>query len=169
MVFKINNILSESELNGLQQFIKENKSYDSIPNNSDDENKKNYYYRKAYQINLTLSKKITRLVKEKLGVEYKIIDCWVNFVFNDSNKNDDFHFDKSDLSFIIYLNDDFEGGEFEYIDYDAKKIQKIKPKKNLGLITSDGLLHRVLNVKKGIRYSLIIFLKKKQKKVNTII
>jgi len=79
---------------------------------------------------------------------------WLNKVDINSNKNDDFHYDMSDITTILYLNDDFEGGEFEYIDENNKKI-KINPKKNMMIISSNKLSHRVLPVTDGIRYSLI--------------
>ncbi len=79
---------------------------------------------------------------------------WLNKVDFDSNKNDNFHYDMCDITTILYLNDDFEGGEFEYIDENNKKI-KINPKKNMMIISSNKLSHRVLPVTSGIRYSLI--------------
>ncbi len=63
----------------------------------------------------------------------------------------DFHYDKGDdLSFIIYLNEDFLGGETIINDLNVKpKIGKI-------VIFSNGkLLHKVNKIDKGDRYTLI--------------
>jgi hypothetical protein len=55
---------------------------------------------------------------------------------------------------ILYLNDDFEGGELYYKDLDLK----IKPKKNSMVIHKSNIFHQVLKVKKGTRYSMTSFI-----------
>ena len=56
---------------------------------------------------------------------------------------------------ILYLNDDFEGGELYYKDLDIK----IKPKKNSLLIHKSTIYHEVLPVTSGVRYSMTTFIK----------
>ena len=73
----------------------------------------------------------------------------------------------SKVTMILYLNEDFEGGEFEYIFND--ETIKIKPIKNTTLIMNKEIHHRVLNVTNGERFSLIFFYKKLQKKQKTLI
>tara|TARA_R100000306_G_C4281832_1_gene95481 strand:+ start:129 stop:575 length:447 start_codon:yes stop_codon:yes gene_type:complete len=65
------------------------------------------------------------------------------------------HKDPGDrLSFIIYLNDDYEGGE-TIVDG-----LKIKPKKGRLIIFSNGLYeHSVNEITKGNRYTLIAWYK----------
>lgn len=113
------------------------------------------------------------LIKNVSYEKSKIIDFenttnWINKVSIETNKNDDFHFDTSDLTFVTYLNNEFEGGELIYID-EFGKTKKIIPKKNMTLIMNDKLLHKVSPVTKGIRYSLVTFFTMKQKKSKTLI
>jgi len=65
------------------------------------------------------------------------------------------HYDTGDqYGVLIYLNDNFEGGE-TIID---KK--KIKPKKGCGVLFTNGkLLHSVCKIKKGTRYVLPVWYK----------
>lgn len=103
----------------------------------------------------------------------KIIDfenstTWINKVSIETNKNDDFHYDTSDLTFVTYLNNEFEGGQLIYID-EIGKTKKIIPQKNMTLIMNDKLLHKVAPVTNGIRYSLVTFFTMKQKKSKTLI
>jgi predicted 2-oxoglutarate/Fe(II)-dependent dioxygenase YbiX len=53
----------------------------------------------------------------------------------------------------IYLNEDFEGGELNYPDLNIS----IKPKKASILIHDAKLLHQVLPVAYGSRYSITTF------------
>ena len=55
---------------------------------------------------------------------------------------------------ILYLNDDFEGGELYYKDLDLR----IKPKKNSMVIHKSSIFHQVLKVKNGTRYSMTSFI-----------
>jgi PKHD-type hydroxylase len=54
------------------------------------------------------------------------------------------------LSMSILLNDDYEGGEFEFYPN-----VKLSPKKSDAIIFPSYMLHRVNPVTKGIRYSLV--------------
>lgn len=55
---------------------------------------------------------------------------------------------------VIYLNDNFEGGEIKYLDLGLS----IKPKKGSLLFHSAQLSHKVLLVTNGERYSLTSFI-----------
>ena len=55
------------------------------------------------------------------------------------------------LSMSIILNDDYEGGEFEF--YGHKK--SIKPTKGTVIVFPSYMVHRVKPVTKGIRYSVV--------------
>ena len=63
---------------------------------------------------------------------------------------------QSDICFgiVLYLNDNFEGGELYYKDLDLK----IKPKKNSMVIHKSNIFHEVLKVKNGTRYSMTSFI-----------
>ena len=93
---------------------------------------------------------------------------WINKVTPSTNTHDKLHFDDSDLSIVTYLNDDFIGGELEYMD-DSNQPIKIKPQKNISLIMTNKLLHSVLPVKLGQRYSLICFFDLEKKEFKTLL
>ena len=61
------------------------------------------------------------------------------------------------ISMSIILNDDFEGGNFEFITYGSEKItiNVIKPKLGDIIFFPSGVEHRVAPVTKGTRYSLV--------------
>lgn len=54
----------------------------------------------------------------------------------------------------IYLNDDFTGGEINYPDLNLS----VKPKRSSIVIHDAKLLHKVLPVKSGVRYSITTFI-----------
>ena len=60
----------------------------------------------------------------------------------DSNKNDKYHLDTSDITILIFLNDDFVGGEFEYINEEKKPIKIQIP----DLVISIGYLLLMMKV-----------------------
>ena len=101
--------------------------------------------------------KIKNYLFQKYGITYEVESIWINKVTSDTNKDDEFHLDNNALTIVSYINEDFEGGEFEYFILGVKPNQKIKPKRNLSLITNDKLLHRVLPVITGERYSIVVF------------
>tara|TARA_R100001460_G_scaffold32478_3_gene63650 strand:+ start:3009 stop:3617 length:609 start_codon:yes stop_codon:yes gene_type:complete len=56
------------------------------------------------------------------------------------------------LSMTIILNENYEGGEFEFFDHDNNLI---KEKMGTVIVFPSYMLHRVRSVTKGIRYSLV--------------
>ena len=128
----------------------------------------NYYNRFPIPKHLEHKKLMEEFLHEKYLRTYLLKDSWINKVTIDTNKEDAYHFDMSNLTIVTYLNDDFEGGEFEYID-DFKSKVKIIPQKNLSLIMNGYLNHRVLPVHKGERYSLVSFFDVIKKYKNTLI
>jgi len=62
------------------------------------------------------------------------------------------------LSMSILLNDNYEGGEFQYSDYTEEVVShNIIPSKKIGTIVIFPSFkeHRILSVTKGIKYSLV--------------
>lgn len=57
-------------------------------------------------------------------------------------------------SIVIQLNDEYEGGNLEYIDTNSIKTQFERGIGNLFIFFSD-ILHRVTSVTSGVRYSLV--------------
>ena len=128
------------------------------------------YYRNRININTTLidfQKRIVEKIELDLFLKTNILDMWVNKVTTETNRNDKFHKDMSDLSVVIFLNDDIDGGEFIY-EIDGK-IYNIKPKKNTGIIMNNKLLHKVSPVYSGVRYTFITFLDVVKKDKKTLI
>ena len=95
-------------------------------------------------------------------------DSWINKVIPETNKNDAFHVDDSFLTAVTYLNEDFTGGNFEYIDEVGRRV-RIKPKTNMTLIMDKTLSHRVTPVKTGTRFSLITFFQFTPKQSKTLL
>ena len=140
------------------------------------ENGKNYFFREYLDLkDYLLQNFITNIVyyvKNKLNNNnISLHSININRVDINSNKDDTFHFDNAEVSCLIYLNDDYVGGELEYKNGDDQI--KIKPKKHSIIIMSDKLPHRVLPVTEGIRYSLVVFFVKEEiinpKTIKTII
>lgn len=132
----------------------------------------NYYYRYFIDLNDTTIKgiihKITQYIQNTININnINLLRVWINIVNGESNKNDEFHTDASDLSFLLYLNDNFDGGDFEYINRN-KKI-KIKPKSNISIILDNTIYHRVSPVTNGERFSLVMFFDIGKKKEITLL
>jgi hypothetical protein len=99
-----------------------------------------------------------RHVHNHVGQTYELRHMWINKVTCETNKDDHYHIDTSDLTMVLYLNDAFTGGEFEYLDYDSELLFKqIKPEIYLAVFSTNDIVHRVLPVQSGTRYSLVCF------------
>jgi Rps23 Pro-64 3,4-dihydroxylase Tpa1-like proline 4-hydroxylase len=99
-----------------------------------------------------------RYVAERVGYAYELRDMWINKVTCETNRDDHYHQDTSDLTMVLYLNNAFTGGEFEYLDYDTEvHVKHIKPAIDLAVFSTSDVVHRVLPVQSGIRYSLVCF------------
>jgi hypothetical protein len=155
MVKIIESILSDSDIVFYNDFINSAEvNYSSIGDN-------NYYNRFIMGDGVGRDIIIEKLISNNiLNDDLTIAQIWVNKITSDTNKNDVFHRDSEDLTIIIYLNDNFTGGELEYKD--DVTIHKVDPKKGLTLRLDNKVQHRVLPVTNGIRYSLVIFIKKKK-------
>ena len=126
----------------------------------------NYFFREALDLkDISIQNIITNIefyVKNRLNnVNIELHYLAINKVDVNSNKDDGFHNDVSPITFISYLNGDYSGGEFEYIDDNNNKI-KVQPKKKLTIVMNDKTPHRVLPVTNGNRYSLVAFFRNKE-------
>ena len=101
-------------------------------------------------------------------LEFPKPNTWINKVVPETNQNDSFHYDMSFLTAVTYLNEDFVGGEFTYIN-DFGSTSKINPKTNKTLIMDKTLYHKVSPVSSGIRYSLVTFFNFNAKNTKTIV
>ena len=79
-------------------------------------------------------------------------------VFN-TPQNTFLHGHVKKLSMSIFLNDDFEGGDFEFASYAKEKcnITPLKPTRGSLVVFPSCMEHRVAPITKGIRYSLVIW------------
>lgn len=153
MIESIYDLLSEDELNLLDNFCANFK-------NEDTPRLTNYYNRMFLNKEIDLidyQNNIKKHLYQKYGINYEVEGIWINKITPDTNKNDGFHLDENALTVVSYINDNFEGGEFEYFVLGVKPNPKIKPKRNLSLITNDKLPHKVLPVTSGERYSIVVF------------
>lgn len=66
-------------------------------------------------------------------------------------------------SIVIQLNDEYEGGNFLYEDTNTKEINVLKKEKGSIFLFNSSIKHKVDIITKGVRYSLVIWLKLKQK------
>lgn len=69
---------------------------------------------------------------------------------------------------VCFLNNDFDGGEFEYLDYNKSK-NSILPIPNTAITFPHNLAHKVLPVKNGNRYTVVAFFNRKNKSNKTVI
>ena len=63
------------------------------------------------------------------------------------------------LSMSVILNNDFKGGDFEFVSYDKEhcKVTTIPAEAGSIILFPSSMEHRVTPVTKGIRYSLVIW------------
>jgi oligoribonuclease NrnB/cAMP/cGMP phosphodiesterase (DHH superfamily) len=163
----LENLFNEDEINFFIDVTKNSEC--EYPIRTED-GYQNYYVR--YFINgfSDYKIKLEKIVFDKFSKNYCLLNkAWINKVTNDTNTNDAYHYDTSDLTIITYLNDDFTGGNFEYIDSISKRIIKIKPKKGMSLIMDNNLLHRVSPVSFGERLSLVSFFELPKKENKSLI
>ena len=62
------------------------------------------------------------------------------------------------LSMTILLNDDYEGGDFQFATYAKEQCEVVTPeynKQGTVIVFPSDMEHRVLPVTKGTRYSLV--------------
>lgn len=138
----------------------------SQPYTSVDKKSYNFYVRNS--LNKKNEFSFYKKILNNNDINYKIEGIWLNKVNIETNKNDDYHTDVCDLSIVIFLNDDFEGGEFEYMD-NFGKSNKIKPEKNKAIVMDKKLPHRVLPVISGERFTLVCFLEHIKKQTKSLI
>ena len=124
----------------------------------------NSYYHRVYVDNEILKGYYKRM---DVG-NWDKVTTWINRVGVGTNTDDPFHNDDSVVSMVTYLNDGYEGGEFEYLNGKGKGVI-IKPEKGMSLLIGRELKHRVREVTKGERFSLITFFRNKEKEVKTLL
>ena len=87
----------------------------------------------------------------------------IQVIDSSMNTSESFHRHSISWTCLIFLNDNFVGGDLLIENF------RIKPRKNQLIIFSGKLPHRVENVIMGKRYTLVSFLDKKIKPNNNLI
>lgn len=150
MITEYKDLLTNEELSYIltkcDSFVKNNQT---IPDGL------NWFYNSMHLYDDTNLNDFRERVLDVVGYEYNIQynGIFINKIVPETNKNDGYHRDESDLTIVTYLNDDFIGGEFEYVVNNELKI--IKPQTNLSIMMDKKILHRVLPITEGVRYSLV--------------
>lgn len=168
MIEVIENFLSNSDLNYFESIIKNDDFHNDLFEPHVEKNYKNHYYRKSVDLPYEISLKFTKHIEKIYDLNVEVIKTWINYVFVKSNDGDNFHEDSCDVSFVIFLNDDFEGGELEFKSEETSNFQ-VKPKKNTAVVIKDKMKHKVNRVLSGNRYTLVCFLSLKEKRGKTTI
>lgn len=168
-VILINDLLSTDEINYLKGIC------DNFNNDTEIGTKLNFYNRqKVDTINLISYKEklIEILKKYHKNKEYHFTDSWVNRVDKTqpiTTEQDKFHLDIDDLTIITFINNDYVGGAFSYLNNKNEEII-IEPTSNLTIILNGSeIKHRVCEVVSGIRFTLISFLEYEIKKSKTLL
>lgn len=176
MLIIANNLLKNIELNNLLEICDtfDNQLFQKIDKEKTPDNNYNRVFVKDSLLK-SYYNDLSEFLNENINQnKINILDLsktssWINIITTETNKDDEFHYDNASLSVVTYLNDNFQSGEFEYIDSTNKKVKKIKPKINKTLIMDETLFHRVLPIKNGIRFSLVTFYQFASKKEKTLI
>jgi len=159
------NLLTQDELNYINDLIEnESKWKWRTTYNQKNDLGENLWFDSIFVDNSKL-KNYYKIITE--NSEYELIETAINIIIPDRQIPNSKHKDSGDLSFVTYLNDDFEGGKF--IHYNNDLEFSITPKTGLSVKIYSKTLHKVEPVLSGIRYSLYTFLQKKQKTNKSLI
>jgi len=165
----LNDIEFDFLKNSMNNFVSNSVPVDSIT--IKENTYQNFYHRMMLDKNVDLlnyQNKLLNYIKKNFNLNVKIEAIWINKITNQYNINADFHTDESQFTMITFLNDNFLGGEYEYVD-DNDVFVEIKPKKGVSIMQNPLLLHRVKNVIEGDRYTLICFLETETKNKKTLL
>lgn len=116
----------------------------------------NFYNRKQISkyVALDSSNNILKLINSISNDTLTFKDIWINTI---QDKTDDvFHVDQSLWSAVVFLNDDFTGGEFQYINVDGRQ-KTIIPTVFKCVVMNNLVQHRVAPVESGVRKTLVYF------------
>jgi hypothetical protein len=146
----IDNFLSKEECDFLINFYKLNE-------------KKSFLFRDVYPIHLDINDSMIDFLVKKIETTSKLFNSkidWFEIVKWPINSKQDLHFDKANdetnLSSIIYLNQNFKGGQTYYEDSTS-----IQPISGRGLFFDGNFYkHGVKKVEKNTRYVVATWCKK---------
>jgi Rps23 Pro-64 3,4-dihydroxylase Tpa1-like proline 4-hydroxylase len=172
MIIIENNFCDKSYLEKINNFIKKNKNKFIV--NTDDEYKnifnenKNinnaflYYKHVHFHLNFLKTK---YPILNKINFDNFEINCVINKLTQGSHLR--VHKDATMYTHILYLNEEFTGGELlllgnKKLNEDKRPvIMTIQPEKNLSILMSENHFHKVNAVLNGERYTLTTFIREK--------
>lgn len=105
---------------------------------------------------LELQTRLLNFIREKKGSNIEFVSFVINRADTNTNKNDDYHIDKSDFTIVTYLNDDITGGDFVY-SLDNKEHIHIPIEKDLSILMNNEVPHKITPVTDGVRFSFACF------------
>lgn len=164
MIIEVDNFLSDEDFNYFDSIIKKENFYEEMQTPFKGNDSVNYYFRNQIAPSDEYSLKLKNYFKKEHQLNIEIFNTFINYVNTDTNEDDMFHQDACDLSLVIFLNDNFVGGELEFED-ERKKQFSIKANRNKAIIIKNKLMHRVKKVIEGRRYTIVFFMNF-EKKIN---
>jgi hypothetical protein len=162
-------LLSEDEILFLEE-----KTKNFIPNTSPSIEKNNSYFRQFINNEVENLSSFINKIENILKTEHyyystELSSVWINKIDYNDYQIEEFHRDEEKISTVTFLNDDFEGGFFVYIQPN-KMEEKTNPKKyRTILFEGNDIPHKVDRVTNGCRYTLITFWNKKEKNDKSLI
>ena len=159
MIEILQNLLTEEELNYINDLINNESNWEwRTTYNQKNDLGENLWFDSIFVDDSKL-KEYYKIITN--NGEYELIETAVNIIQPNRQIQNSKHKDSGDLSFVTYLNDNFEGGKLIYYDKDLEF--SIMPSKGLSVKIYSKTLHKVEPVISGVRFSLYTFLQKKQK------
>lgn len=143
------NILDINELQLIEKLIVEFNP-DEIPELKSN-GYRNDYYKQRIELPNTINDKVRTIIQKHTNKKVNIMAIWLNKIDNNSNQDDEFHRDDTDMSFVIYPYHNFIGGELEL------KNNILPIESNIGYIILHNVEHRVRKVVEGVRWSIAFF------------
>ena len=168
----VNNFLSKDECTNIIDRYKDQELFDGKIKGGTEVDT-NYRKSKINFYNIDdVSKKVYQKVTELIKFQNSVFNPIVNFQFTKYEVGDYYkwHLDYSSIredlknryiSVVILLNDDFEGGDLEY-KTNLGGIDKFDKGVGNLFIFNSSIEHRVTEIVKGVRYSLVSWLTIKQ-------
>ena len=165
MVEILQNLLTQEELDYINDLINDETKWKwRTTYNQKNDLRENLWFDSIF-VDDTKLKEYYKIITQ--NGEYELIETAINIIKLDRQIYNSKHKDSGDLSFVTYLNEDFEGGKLIYYNNDLEF--SITPKTGVSVKIYSNTLHRVEPIISGVRFSLYTFLQKKQKTNKSLI
>jgi len=134
MIEKLYNLLNDDELIYINNLIEDKNiwQYNTIYSN-------NGQYFDSITIDKDKLENYYNIITE--NGKYKINETGLNVISKDRQLLNSIHKDNSDVSYVTYLNENFDGGDLIY--YNKKEMNKIIPQIGLSIKIHKNTLHKV--------------------------